>query len=296
MTHSVIKLILLGVGMGFVHVLTGPDHLSALATLSANVGNFRAFWYGIRWGIGHSTGLVIVGIVMIALDNSDDDGKIDMPKTLSIVLESIVGIFMLLLGFYGLWKAYQNCNVMSVEDENKSNSDTSPGESTLELGKVKLTGNQKNDDENLPIRSGEVSMSLADITPSDESSGELGHYGHPHDHHHDHTCPSWVCFGLCSNPSGAFSKQVLALGIGLVHGIAGPGGVLGVIPAVQLHDWKLALIYLVVFCGTSTFVMGSFAALYGTCSAAVSDKNGKKMEFRMEIFSASLSIIVGIIW
>jgi hypothetical protein len=45
-----------GIGMGFLHVLTGPDHLSALATLSANVGNGKAFSLGVRWGVGHSTG------------------------------------------------------------------------------------------------------------------------------------------------------------------------------------------------------------------------------------------------
>ena len=35
--------------MGAVHVLTGPDHMSALATLSAN-GGCGSFKYGIRWG------------------------------------------------------------------------------------------------------------------------------------------------------------------------------------------------------------------------------------------------------
>ena len=47
--------------LGIVHVLTGPDHLSAIATLSANVGHTgAAFGLGVRWGLGHSTGLLLV--------------------------------------------------------------------------------------------------------------------------------------------------------------------------------------------------------------------------------------------
>ena len=37
---------------GAGHVLTGPDHLSALAMLSVGT-TFRAFVTGVRWGIGH---------------------------------------------------------------------------------------------------------------------------------------------------------------------------------------------------------------------------------------------------
>jgi hypothetical protein len=65
----------LGLGFGVVHVLTGPDHLSALATLSANDTN--AFLLGVQWGIGHSFGLVVVATVLIALSSpgNDADGE-----------------------------------------------------------------------------------------------------------------------------------------------------------------------------------------------------------------------------
>jgi hypothetical protein len=49
------KLIYTGVLMGVIHVLAGPDHLSALATLSVG-SSWRAALLGVRWGIGHSTG------------------------------------------------------------------------------------------------------------------------------------------------------------------------------------------------------------------------------------------------
>lgn len=68
---------LIGTGllMGLVHVLSGPDHLSALATLS--VGNsWKAFYLGIRWGLGHSTGLVLIAAIFLAFDGDFDLSKV----------------------------------------------------------------------------------------------------------------------------------------------------------------------------------------------------------------------------
>ena len=53
--YDATRLITLGVVMGIVHVLAGPDHLCALATLSVG-SSWRAAMLGFRWGIGHSTG------------------------------------------------------------------------------------------------------------------------------------------------------------------------------------------------------------------------------------------------
>ena len=89
-------------------------------------------------------------------------------------------------------------------------------------------------------------------------------------------------------------QRVVAFGVGIVHGIAGPGGILGVLPAVQLHSWAKATLYLGTFCFASTLIMGVFAALYGEATSRIG--SAKKCEFRLELFSASLSIIVGVLW
>jgi hypothetical protein len=52
---NVQSLILTGGSLGVLHVLAGPDHLSALAALSVG-SSWRAINLGIKWGIGHSTG------------------------------------------------------------------------------------------------------------------------------------------------------------------------------------------------------------------------------------------------
>jgi hypothetical protein len=286
---SALALLGTGMGMGVVHVLTGPDHLSALATLSANVGNFKAFAYGVRWGVGHSIGLVLVGSILIMLDysnqqqnNGDDDGRnddaIDMPKYIDLFCETMVGVCMLLLGLYGFVTAYRKHNGSGDSANTNTVTGTNHGQGVtcnIESGNgdTTLLGEQyyppTTDDPSFQFQNGEASMSF-------------------HDHHHH--LPQ--CCSNCNIP-----KPIITLGIGIIHGIAGPGGVLGVIPAVQLHNWKLAIIYLGSFCFTSTLTMGLYAALYGSCTHSfVESQNSAVIEYRMEMFSAGLSVFVGVLW
>lgn len=51
--------VLAGLGSGAVHAVAGPDHLLALAPLSAG-GRSRAWRMGLRWGLGHGLGTLIV--------------------------------------------------------------------------------------------------------------------------------------------------------------------------------------------------------------------------------------------
>jgi hypothetical protein len=45
-----------GLAMGVLHVLSGADHISAVATLACGKNKTKAFYLGVRWGIGHSVG------------------------------------------------------------------------------------------------------------------------------------------------------------------------------------------------------------------------------------------------
>jgi hypothetical protein len=89
--------------------------------------------------------------------------------------------------------------------------------------------------------------------------------------------------------------QIMALVVGIVHGIAGPGGILGVLPAVVMADWAKSTAYLVSFCISSIFIMGVFAALYGEITGRLG-RNSVLVEFRIGIFSAAFSIVVGVGW
>ena len=52
-------LIGLGATLGVMHVLSGPDHMSAIAQLSCGK-RLKGFWLGAKWGVGHSSGLLLI--------------------------------------------------------------------------------------------------------------------------------------------------------------------------------------------------------------------------------------------
>lgn len=309
--------------MGILHVLTGPDHLSALATLSANTYNLEAFWYGVRWGIGHSFGLILVGSVLIMLDslnrkNDNDDDPIGISEYFQNVCESLVGVFMIALGIYGLRSAFVKHRLereSEGETNNLSDEENRNGDLLSSLIKsdhghasnaLELSPNLDSplDSTACDVYNGEASMSLAyvsydamgtTIRPTRKRETNVSDYIHNHHHHHD-CCGDGDedCCNCCPNLN--IPKPLLSLGIGIIHGVAGPGGVLGVLPAVQLHNLALASIYLFTFCVVSTLTMGTYAALYGTFSSYISTGRETVTPFRVEIFSSGLSVFVGAMW
>ena len=55
-----------GITAGGLHVVSGPDHLAAIAPLA--VKKQRGAWLtGLRWGAGHASGVVFVGILSLLL-------------------------------------------------------------------------------------------------------------------------------------------------------------------------------------------------------------------------------------
>ena len=56
---GMVGLIGLGAMLGIMHVLTGPDHMSAIAQISCGK-RWKGFWLGAKWGAGHSTILLIM--------------------------------------------------------------------------------------------------------------------------------------------------------------------------------------------------------------------------------------------
>merc|ERR1712176_988374 len=85
---------------------------------------------------------------------------------------------------------------------------------------------------------------------------------------------------------------------GIFHGVAGPGGVLGVMVALKLNDWFLSSLYLILFFISSILTMGIYAIIYGysTQRMAVCANNKEKCAFILKLVSAIFSLIVGVCW
>ncbi|KAL3774836.1 hypothetical protein HJC23_005415 [Cyclotella cryptica] len=425
------ELFLTAVIVGTLYTLTGPN-LAALATLSgADILNHNldddnsdcnkkkkrrreSFLLGIRWGIGNSIGLLLVGGILIGLQNDTSVEWVWMDYWVRTMLQAFVGVFLLILGTYGLVNALKNrefsmgstdlefkksdaesCSVglesaiteivvnriFDTADELSSDSGGSPKpikpklkransrsdsivdqmvtcldasrrdstaglEETLGLSEFdlrmwkaakSLTDNMMlyaDDDWSFGSKSMEASIQTIDMGIDTEMSdpGFLESDPVPVLTKEDDTkvpvtrtnarkriarltkqtvaeapdTPKNKKSGhLCSNCGFCVrcTPGVLAVFAGVIHGLSGPGEVLGVIPAVQLRRVHLAILYLGTFCLTSTLVMGVFASFYGNICKWLVERAGAKDEdaslsrvFLVEFGSACLSIVVGIVW
>lgn len=358
--------------MGVIHVLAGPDHLSALATLSGtnireeNNNYMHSFLLGIKWGLGHAVGLILVGGILIAIDVPVNNGKV------SSTLEAFVGIFMLALGTYSMHKAFRHRSTVAPSDwviplpnenlkrikEHDSDEDSGNHRDTI-ICEMTQVLNEDSDLQDVPLKSSLRSRSSAEgraeegrseeveydddvesrifkaarsigrmteqignsvmtvplnrLNSSIKSIGSAGSAGSGNGllkkspsqlllERHEELLEDFGGGGSSHDDivptRSSCTTGSLAVLTGIMHGVAGPGGVLGIIPAVQLRDPYLSSVYLGTFCLTSCLVMGGFAAFYGSFSkwlAGGGDGSTNRV-FMVEFGSASLSIFVGLIW
>lgn len=80
---------------GFVHVLSGPDHLAAIAPYAVEE-RARGWRTGVRWGLGHSAGVIGVGLLAILLRDALHI------EALSAWGEIFVGLVLIAVGVRGI--------------------------------------------------------------------------------------------------------------------------------------------------------------------------------------------------
>ena len=247
------ELITIGVTMGILHVVAGPDHLSALAALSVG-GSWKAVWMGIRWGIGHSSGMAVVAVIFIAAK-----GDIDL-RAIGRTFDFIVGLFMIGIGLYGFTQLY----TMSKERT------------------------RKKEDESLP---------LITVNPTHTYISTMNY-----DDYNINPSGQDITSHAISNPTStqnhnSLTQNLLSFTIGVVHGVAGPGGILGVLPAVEMSHISSSIIYLSSFILASTLSMGIFAAVYGELTRRLMNSSAEVyVEYGLRVFSCGISIAVGVLW
>ena len=168
------SLLIGGLFAGFLHVLMGPDHLAAVAPSAALRGR-DAWRSGLRWGIGHSSGVLCVGIALILLRQLVDISKY------AWIGERFVGVALIAIGIWGI----------RVLITNRALSLSAPGQS--------------------------------------------------HHHHAERT----------------------ALGVGVLHGLAGGSHLFGVIPALALPSIGLSATWLVLVGVGTVVAMMTFTGILG---------------------------------
>jgi hypothetical protein len=310
----------LGASLGLVHVLTGPDHLSAIATLaSGSRGRSRSFLLGIRWGFGHSLGIVLIFAIFMLVPDFNIE-------SISKSGDIVAGVIMMLLGFFGIFRArrkyFVNLNqgsVTAIRDEihehDKSESLSycmearSGVEGDLTSGslsdQVQSCSLLETDRPAPAIQSEKTDIFAASQVVLDLEKDTVGMLSSHRDSavddgtditpHDDRTVSPWrsrtfPC-ALCSRSM----DLILAIVVGIFHGVAGAGGVLAVIPAISMkHDSNMAAAYLIMFFGTSILAMGVLATLWGELSGRMGST--ALLEYRIAVAASLFSVAVGIIW
>lgn len=271
------------VSLGIVHVLTGPDHLSALSTLAVGKSLKAAFGLGVRWGCGHSFGLLVVAIIFFALGQSLDlDG-------VGYWADMFVGIFMIFLGAWYMFKAFRERTLNPQDSQRVDDADLEK----IEIQKIDQLADPEIDDTSTSSNDTGVASftnntdgkETANIESVDPSKSSLSVDPLFDDDSNSSTKSKWM-------------TRIAAFVAGVFQGVAGPGGVLGVLVALKLNDWFLSSLYLALFFVASILTMGLYAVVYGFCTQrlTICTKNKRKCAFVLKFVSAVFSLIVGALW
>jgi len=91
-TATLFAALVLGFALGLRHA-TDADHVVAVSTIVGQSSNiFRSALIGAFWGIGHTTTLFIMGILVIIF-------RVSIPERMALFLEFLVGIMLVFLGW-----------------------------------------------------------------------------------------------------------------------------------------------------------------------------------------------------
>ena len=89
----------LGLLLGLRHA-TDADHVVAVSTIVSEYRNaWRGIWVGAAWGLGHTTPLLVVGIVILLLNES----FLDRYEEVAPIFEFGVGLMLIFLGVQVFW-------------------------------------------------------------------------------------------------------------------------------------------------------------------------------------------------
>ncbi|GAB4278235.1 MAG: hydantoin utilization protein A [Marinilabiliales bacterium] len=214
-----------GLIMSLVHVISGPDHLAAVLPLAVDTRK-KSWLIGLAWGIGHTLGMLIIGLIFILIK---DNINIDY---ISGFGEKLVGFLLIAVGLWIIVKVVKKNQIHSHVHRHN--------------GKF-----------------------------------------HTHEHQHDDT-------HFHIHKSTVINNILTAIGIGIIHGVAGFSHLLIILPTLTFDSNTDSYLYLAGFTAGTLVAMISFAFAAGW----LSDKLSAKVSVfnKIRIISGILAILVGIWW
>jgi nickel/cobalt transporter (NicO) family protein len=94
----VIALILTAVVLGAQHTLA-PDHVAAVSVFASRRASWRrALGLGVRWGVGHSLTILVLGSALVW-------SGAHVPAGWEAILEQVVGAALIVVGAGSIWRA-----------------------------------------------------------------------------------------------------------------------------------------------------------------------------------------------
>ena len=98
--NGAIAALSLGFLLGMKHA-TDADHVVAVSAIVSEARNvWRGLWVGASWGLGHTTPLLILGVVILAFK----EVVLHTYESVAPVFEFGVGVMLVLLGAQVVWK------------------------------------------------------------------------------------------------------------------------------------------------------------------------------------------------
>ena len=273
---------LVGALAGLLHVVSGPDHLVAVAPLA-----MKRPWTGLRigvsWGLGHASGVLFVGAAGVVLRAFVD------VEALSRWAEFVIGF--VLIGV-GIWAISQMRHVVLHKhphrheiDDDSSGADEARHVITDDVSTRADEARHAITDD-VSTRADEARHAITDDVST--RAGEARHVNNPvyasqtdshfvapHESHLHVSSPVTrqinIHAHLHVHAKGACSdaKRMQkdpgrgSFFVGLIHGAAGTGHLLGVVPTLSLPP-VLGAMYLGAYGVAAVVAMGAFGLTMGT--------------------------------
>ncbi len=90
------ELLFIGFAAGFAHVISGADHLAALAPFASRREQHPPWRLGLQWGLGHAGGVALIGLLVWLLKGTA------ATEWLSSGAEQLIGVMLIAVGALGI--------------------------------------------------------------------------------------------------------------------------------------------------------------------------------------------------